>query len=625
MNVYYKMLLGCACLVLPWSVMAQERKNFIAPNIDYIKVSGYVGQRMDDCFEGRIIAQDVDHLVNPFRTKAEDHRWQMEFWGKWVQGAIAAYRYTGNSELYDKIKKSVEDMISTQTPEGYIGNYAPEYQLTNWDVWGRKYTLLGLLKWYDLTKDEKTLEAASKEMDYLLSQVGPGKVNIVETGNYHGMASCSILEPTMYLYRATKNQQYFDFAKYIVEQIESANGSKLISKALAGENVAERFPYPGADNWFSPQQGQKAYEMMSCYIGLLEYYKETHNQDCLNAVLKTVDNIIENEINVAGSGSSFECWYFGKKHQVQPTYHTMETCVTFTWMQLCNKLLTLTGDSKYADQMEFSMYNALMASLKGDGSQISKYSPLEGQHTAGEEQCGMHINCCNANGPRAFMMIPDYAMKVQNSDVYINFYGRVDAYFKMGKQEIHVLQESEYPKTGNSMISFDMKKQADFTVYLRIPEWSKVNKVTVNDEVIANVTPGKYVPLRRIWKRGDRISIEFDMRGRVVDRDQHKAILRGPIVLARDTRFNDGFVDETCEIFDKDGYVDLQQVVPTFSWLSFRLKTTLGTDLERSYERTVSFCDFASAGDTWAYKDRYRVWLPQTLNVRKGVYKTYNY
>ena len=66
---------------------------------------------------------------------------------------------------------------------------------------------------------------------------------------------------------------------------------------------------------------------------------------------------------MAGSGSAFECWYGGKALQTYPTYHTMETCVTFTWMQICDRMLGLTGNSLYADQIEKAMYNALLASL----------------------------------------------------------------------------------------------------------------------------------------------------------------------------------------------------------------------------------------------------------------------
>lgn len=199
---------------------------------------------------------------------------------------------------------------------------------------------------------------------------------------------------------------------------------------------------------------------MSCYEGLLELYKVTGNPLYLSVVEKTVGHIVREEINVAGSGSAFECWYGGKERQTQPTYHTMETCVTFTWMQLCNRLLQMTGNSLYADYMETAIYNALMASLKADASQIAKYSPLEGWRHEGEEQCGMHINCCNANGPRAFAMIPQFAYQVQDDCVRVNFYAPSEAELVLpGKKPVRLKQTTDYPRTDQIEIEVILRKR----------------------------------------------------------------------------------------------------------------------------------------------------------------------
>lgn len=117
-----------------------------------------------------------------------------------------------------------------------------------------------------------------------MTQVGSGKTSIVATGNYIGMPSSSILEPVMYLYNRTKEVRYLDFAKYIVAEWETPEGPQLISKAIADVPVANRFPHPKV--WFSRENGQKAYEMMSCYEGLLELYKVTRNPLYLSVVEK---------------------------------------------------------------------------------------------------------------------------------------------------------------------------------------------------------------------------------------------------------------------------------------------------------------------------------------------------
>ena len=67
---------------------------------------------------------------------------------------------------------------------------------------------------------------------------------------------------------------------------------------------------------------------------ILELYKVTKNPLYLSVVEKTMNHIINEEINVAGSGSAFECWYGGKALQTYPTYHTMETCFN-PWLPGC--------------------------------------------------------------------------------------------------------------------------------------------------------------------------------------------------------------------------------------------------------------------------------------------------
>jgi DUF1680 family protein len=589
-------------------------------------IEGYLGEKMNLCIEKRIKVQDADYLVEPFRHKEETRLWQSEFWGKWIQSAIAAYEYNHDPGLLDIIKKAVSGLLATQMPNGYIGNYTDAAALQQWDIWGRKYTLLGLLAYYDLTGDKDALNASKRLTDHLLTQVGPGKADIVKTGNYRGMPSSSILEPIVYLFQRTGDSRYLEFAKYIVARWETPDGPKLISSALAGIPVSERFPHPSS--WWSYDNGQKAYEMMSCYDGLLELYRITAEPAYLKAVEMAVRDIIENEINIAGSGSAFECWYKGAKYQTEPTYHTMETCVTMTWMKLCQNLLRITGNPVYADEIEKSIYNALLASLKYDGTQIAKYSPLGGIRHEGEEQCGMHINCCNANGPRAFMMIPGYALMRAPGELYINVYSRSESVISLNpNNRISLAQITDYPVSDKIEISVNPEKPENFTVALRIPSWSSNTIITVNGTAISDIEPGTYKKIIRTWNKGDKINMRLDMQGRLITLNGCQAILRGPVVLARDTRFNDGFIYESAVIRDQEGGIDLKPsaLKPANIWMSFTAPLVLGTDLEGEFKnpKQINFCDFASAGNTWGEDSRYRVWIPTTLNVMKTDYKAY--
>lgn len=605
-----------------YNIVTDKMSSFPLPTV---KLNGYIGDKINLVISQRIKAQDVDHLIEPFRHKNEARLWQSEFWGKWIQSAIAAYDYNHDPELAEILKKAVSGLLATQLPNGYIGNYTDSAQLEQWDIWGRKYTLLGLLAYYDLTGDKASLKGARLVADHLLSQAGPGKASIVKTGNYRGMPSSSILEPMVYLYRRTGEKKYLDFAKYIVELWETDNGPKLISKALSGIPVSERFPHPAS--WWSYENGQKAYEMMSCYEGLLELYRITGQQDYLKAVELAVGNIIDDEINVAGSGSAFECFYKGSKYQTEPTYHTMETCVTMTWMKLCFNLLRLTENPVYADQIEKSTYNALLASVKDDGSQIAKYSPLGGIRHAGEEQCGMHINCCNANGPRAFMMLPMFAFMKGGNDIYINMYGEGSFSFLRPGNKVSIEEVSDYPAGDRVELNINPEKPENLTLAFRIPSWSENTTVSVNGNEVKNIVPGEYLKINRMWNKYDKVVLKFDLSGRLVKLNGQQAILRGPVVLARDSRLGDGYVYESAVIRDNNGKVELLPSVkkPAGVWMTFTAPLVIGTDLEGEYRnpKQVTFCDFASAGNTWGEESRYKVWIPQTLNVMKTDYKSY--
>lgn len=586
-----------------------------------VQLRGRIGAAVDRTIQNRIVAQDSEPLVDAFRHRTEERYWQTEFWGKWFLSAVDAYRYRENAAFKEKLDRSVQSLIDTQSPDGYIGNYADASHLQQWDIWGRKYTLLGLLAWHDATGDRRALQSATRLADHLMSEVGPGKADIVKTGNYRGMPSSSVLEPVVLLYRASGEERFLSFAKYIVEQWSTAEGPQLIEKALAGVPVAERFR--GQGSWWSWANGQKAYEMMSCYEGLLELYRITGEHSYLEAVRKAVANIRDTEINEAGSGSSLECWYGGRARQAHPARHMMETCVTMTWMKLCDNLLRLTGDPIYADEIERSAYNALLAALFPDASSFAKYSPLEGSRQPGEPQCGMPLHCCSANGPRAVMLLPAFAFMTSASQPVVNFYSEGNVSFVIGTGErVGISQTTDYPRGNTVTLSINPSRKCRFKLSLRIPAWSSRTVLSVNGVALDPPQPGTYAQIEREWNPGDNVKLELDLRARIIhlgsEMESHRAIVRGPVVLARDSRLPGSPVDEPLlPATDLGGFVPLEPVESPSSdiWMAFRTNFANGPQDKRGQ---MVLCDYASAGNTWDAKSRFRVWLRQEYDPSQG-------
>jgi DUF1680 family protein len=222
-------------------------KDKLSPSSE-VKLNGYLADKLSESLNNRILAQDVDRLIEPFKSenRTETHLWQTEFWGKWFTSAVLAYKYHPEPALKKVLDHAVTGLLATQTPDGYIGNYAKDHRLEQWDIWGRKYCMLGLLAYYDLTKDNKSLNGAARIADNLIDDLNKKDGIIVNKGNHRGMAASSVLEPICLLYGYTGNKKYLDFAKEIVREWETPQGPMLISKSTV--NVGERFPKPDADN-----------------------------------------------------------------------------------------------------------------------------------------------------------------------------------------------------------------------------------------------------------------------------------------------------------------------------------------------------------------------------------------
>jgi DUF1680 family protein len=585
-----------------------------------VRFSGWIGENIQTCKRGRLMAQSVPDLVQPFAVREEDKLWRCEFWGKWFTSGALAYRYEADPALRSVLEGSVRDLLVTQTPDGGITSYKPSAELSNWDVWGRKYTLLGLLAWHELSGDPKALEAARRHADRVLQQVGFGKTDIVTLGWWNGMAASSILEPMVLLYRRTGDARYLEFARYIVQSWEGPKGPDLVRKALNGVSVFKMFPGPDpSQKGYMSGGSSKAYEMMSCYEGLVELYRATGEAKYLEAAKKVFADIRDTEITVLGSGSSWERWCKGRTRQTETVPEWMETCVTVTWMKLAGQLLRLTGDPLYADEIERSTYNALLGAQKPDGSWWSHFSPLEGQRQPAPEHCNMHMNCCVANGPRALMLLPALAVMSGRTGPVINFYEPATATIPLPSgRSLRLEIKSDYPRSGVVDIALHPAAAENFTLGLRIPAWSRVTKVELNGKSVPDVQPGAYTRLTRLWKEGDsvRLSLDFTVQiakdpggsGRV-------ALTRGPVVLALDKRISKPLPTGGAGLVlaDSAGAVRAGEVtdnLPAGMRMAFDVPFNVG-----GKPSPLRFCDYASAGRTWSEDSALLVWIPQPLNL----------
>lgn len=603
------------------SVQTTDKEIPLPPNSIQLTghLEGYIQNSIANWNKGRL---PYDEFVNFFRTHAAPQFALGEMWGKAVRSGSMFYRYTKDPELKTILDNTVQDLLSTQNENGSISCTPVDQQpgSENGDLWERKYVMLGLEEYYQwVNPDSTVLNALKKHADCIIDQVGHApKKEIVDLGwsatniGYEPchIESSTLLEPFMRLYNWTGEQRYLDFARYIVE----SGGTKhfdLIQQA-----------YDNTDPYLMSGHYPKAYEMMSMFEGVVEYYRVTGDERCRQAFMNLFNNIRKREITIIGNAGADqpyhpnvagEAWGNTAYEQTNPNItRMMETCVGVTWMKFCSQIMRLTGDPAPADEIEKYVYNGLLGAMKPTGDGFSYVNLLNGNKVVnygwGWHFDDFYVTCCNLNGPMGLAYIPYVAVMTSEEGPIVNLYNAGEVNMNTRTQPLQLTIDTDFPLTGHVVINVNPEKAENFTMKLRIPSWSQNTALSVNGEKV-EATPGTYAELNRKWNPGDRIEIDFDMTCRVINAplgsnragDNFQAVIRGPIVLARDENIDPNFDQPVAIQADENGVVAITPVQPT-------LPSTKMEFLVPTSEGDIHMVDYASV-DGWN-GSKICTWLP---------------
>ena len=492
-----------------------------------VRMDGWLGARIDASISHRLMVVDTEPLLAGYRQKPGEQAWIGEHVGKWLHAATLAWAYTGDAALRHKLDGVVTALIATQEPDGYLGTYVPAkrfgiFDNADWDVWNHKYNLIGLLTYYRYTGDPAAL-AASRKIGDLLIATFPAKRSIVLAGQHQGLAATSVLGPVVELYRLTGDARYLDFARYIIRAYEDPEGPDLVRALLA----------PGAS--VNRIANGKAYEMISNLVGLGEYYGVTGDQRIRQALEVAWSDITRNRLYLTGTASIREL--FGSDHELsnEVEAHLGETCVTTTWIQFNAVLLAQTGEAKYADEIERSLYNQLTAAQNPRGDDWCYYTALQGL-----KQYDKGISCCHSSGPRGLALAPTFAYLEDGTALYVNSLETSRAKLHIAGHEVELAQASKFPFAGESVLTVRTPAPVRFALKVRVPAWAAPMKTGDTTSGTGWLTLSE-----REWHDGDQVVLSFNLSGRLIRGDytnySRVAYGYGPYVLALDEKLNPEF------------------------------------------------------------------------------------
>jgi DUF1680 family protein len=505
---------------------------FAPAAFDQQSLGGLLGERMKVNLHARLLTLDVAPLLEGFQKRPGRHDWIGEHAGKFLHAACNAWAFSGNADLKARIDAVARDLIATQKEDGYLGTYLDEKRWTSWDVWSHKYALIGLLTYYQMTGDPAALGACRKVGDLLAKTfgAGEGQRDLMACGTHVGMAPGSVLEPMVLLYRCTGEPRYLDFCRTIAKAYdESPRGPKLIRSLTEHGNVFRT-------------ANKKAYEMLSCLVGLAELYRMTGDETYLKPCVNAWNDVAAKRLYITGTTSHGE--RFHDDGELPGTGNVGEMCVTVTWLQLTWQLLRLTGDPRYAAEHERTIYNALLGAQHPEEGSICYFTPLVGSKRYNAVTHGVKgVNCCISSGQRGIALIPQLIWGTLDGAPAIWQYAAGKALLPLpgGQGQLTLTSATTYPFDGAVTLTVSPPAETEFPLYLRVPTWCAQYTATVGSQIVSGKA-GELVKIQRRWKPGDQVAISIDLTVRALDGGasypDYVALQRGPQVFALDYELN---------------------------------------------------------------------------------------
>lgn len=493
-------------LALPAALLAADALSPL-PLRD-VKAGGEIGRRIDITVNNNLLVLDLERdFLAPLA--ARDPKSGYIGLGKLLLSAVRFAAYTGDARVIALKDRVVERAIAAQEPDGYLGFFSPANRVTRlWDVHEIGYLIAGLTDNYELFGDRRSLEAAIKSANYVLAhwdRIPPDWGDRTGVATHVGVTG---LERAMlHLAKASGDPRYQQFV----------TGPRALG-AWNPEIVIGR--RPGIEGHI--------YAYMARTLAQLELYRTQPAESLLSAAKRALAFLSDEGMAVTGGAGQWEIWTSDQDGRG----HLAETCATAYQLRVYESLLRLSGEARYGDLIERTVFNTLFAAQSPDGRRIRYYAPFEGPR----EYHPVDTYCCPTNYRRIIAELPEMIYYRKGNGLAVNLYTASEAKFELAGVAVRVKQETEFPSSGEVTIQVEPAQTVRFPLYLRIPQWAKGAAVLKMNgrPVQIPLEPGTFATLVREWRAGDRIGLTLPMAPRLVLGRQRQsgraAVMRGPLV-----------------------------------------------------------------------------------------------
>jgi hypothetical protein len=466
---------------------------------------------------------------------------------KWIDAASFALESRPSPALRKTLDTVTRQVVGAQEPSGYLNTYfvearIPERMLTVTQFDGHEFYNAGHLvnaglSYFRATGDRTLLDAGKRYIDgFILPDFGPEPDRKPLLSGHPG-AEMALIE----LYRATGDARYLKLVSYVLRgdpRIPLERGGSVFAKRDLAFNST--FLFCGIPFAERTKLGGHAVRCLYACCGATDYYLET-GDPAYKAALETLwHDLVDRKMYITGGVGVSRAEVFGEPYELPNLTAYGESCASIANMMWNWRLLCATGEARFADVMERVLYNGVNAGVSLDGKLYNYRNPLavDPAEPATIRRPWYNVNCCPPNLERTFASLPGYLYSTSKDGVYVHLYENCAMQWRLedGKP-LRLAQKTNYPWSGDVQLTVSPAQPSEFTLYVRIPGWSKNTKVTVDGVAVGDAPAGSYLPIRRRWGSGSIVSLEFDMTPRItaanpkVESNAGKvAVERGPLV-----------------------------------------------------------------------------------------------
>jgi len=557
-----------------------------------------------------------------------------------------AYSLKDNPDpnLEQKADEWIDIIAAAQQPDGYLNTFytlnEPQNRYSDMSMhedYIGGHMIEAAVAYYNATGKRKLLDVAIKWANHFDELFGPGKRHWV-TG--HQELELALVK----LYKTTSDINYLRLAEWLLSE--------------RGHGYAKGYTW---SDWkdtayvqdILPIKQQKeitghAVRAMYMYTGAADVAALTGDTGYMKA-METVwqDVVFRNMYLTGGIGSSGANEGFSIDYDLPNELAYCETCASVGMVFWNQRMNLLTGEAKYIDVLERSLYNGALDGLSLSGDRFFYGNPLASNGKNYRREW-FGTACCPSNIARLILSLGDYIYTKNETGIWVNLFVGSETKINLGKDEVGVKMETGYPLDGNVKISISTRKPSSFRLHIRRPGWSSgivvpgnlyqyatsdsaSSSITINvngTQVAAKEENGYYI-IDRVWKNGDVVDYKMEMNiKKVVSRKEVKAdndriaLQRGPLVYCIEGADNSGkawniiFPDNT--VVEEKSYSVLNEKVIA---LIAKVPTITISDDGNSL-RTVIKEVIAIPYYTWCNRgsDQMQVWLPGKIKDVKVNY-----